>query len=89
VEVRLLGDDAELVVVEREPQPEASELEQEADSDARITLRLSATLKARVEAVSAREGVSVNTWIVRVLGQQARSRGRSWGGSRLTGYGRS
>jgi hypothetical protein len=89
VEVRLVGDDAELVVVEREPQPEAGELEPDADTDARITLRLSATLKTRVEAASAREGVSVNTWIVRILGQQARSQGRSWGGRRLTGYGRS
>ena len=89
VEVRLVGDDAELIVVERQPDPDAGEPEPDSDADARITLRLSSTLKARVEAASAREGVSVNTWIGRVLGQQARLQGRSRGGRRLTGYGRS
>ncbi len=89
VEVRLVGDNAELRVVQPEWTPEASEPEPDTDADARITLRLSSPLKARVEAASAREGVSVNTWIVRVLGQQVRQQGASRDGRRLTGYGRS
>ncbi len=85
VEVRLVGDNAELVVGATSP----SEPEGEGDADARITLRLSAQLKARVEAASAREGVSVNTYIVRALNQQARSDRVVKVGRRLSGYGRS
>jgi hypothetical protein len=85
VEVRLVGDNAELVVDmagRGEPEPEG-------DADARITLRLSAQLKARVEAASAREGISVNTYIVRALNQQARPEKGTKVGRRLSGYGRS
>jgi hypothetical protein len=85
VEVRLLGDDAELVVGTAGP----SEPELEGDADARITLRLSGQLKARVEAASAREGMSVNSYIVRALNQQARPERVVRAGRRLTGYGRS
>jgi HicB family len=85
VEVRLVGDNAELVVGAagaREPEPEG-------EADARITLRLSAQLKARIEAASAREGVSVNTYIVRALSQQTRPERAPKIGRRMTGYGRS
>jgi len=88
VDVRLAGDNVELVV-EAQMVSEPSEAEQEGEADARITLRLSAQLKARVEAASAREGVSVNTYIVRALSQQARSDWTSKGRRRLSGYGRS
>ena len=56
VEVRLIGSDAQLVVVDAEP-VEALDVEggTEAEADARITLRLPAHLKARVEEASARE----------------------------------
>ena len=57
---------------------------------ARITLRLPESLKASVEGAAAREGVSVNTWIVKALGRGlAPTGGSSRVGSRLTGYGRS
>jgi HicB family len=85
VEVRLVGDDAELVVGTAGP----SEPEREGEADARITLRLSAQLKARVEAASAREGVSVNSYIVRALNQQARPERTVRVGRRMTGFGRS
>jgi hypothetical protein len=93
VEVRLVGGDAELVVDANDP-PAPGDLEPEGEADARITLRLSAQLKARVEAASARDGVSVNTYVVRALNQQARAE-QPWsvqvtkGGHRLRGYGRS
>jgi hypothetical protein len=85
VEVRLVGDDAQLVV----GTAGATEAEPEGEADARITLRLSAQLKARIEAASAREGVSVNSYIVRALNQQARPDRAPKIGRRMTGYGRS
>jgi HicB family len=88
VEVRLVGGDVELVLTDTEPPPDAAPAEPDGELDARITLRLSSQLKARIEAASAREGVSVNTWIVRALGQHARPGSGLKGGRRLTGYGR-
>ena len=38
------------------------------DASARISLRLSEALKADIEAAAARDGVSVNTWLVRAAG---------------------
>lgn len=87
VEVRLMGGDADLVWVE-DPSAEAGP-EEDVDANARITLRLPAALKSRIEAASAREGVSVNTYIVRALGQQSRPDRGPKVGKRLTGYGRS
>jgi hypothetical protein len=87
VEVRIVGRDPELVLVrEGGSEPEAVE---EALS-ARITLRLPDGLKRRVEEGASREGISVNTWIVRALVREAGSSRRSSSGSRnrLTGYGR-
>jgi HicB family len=89
VEVRLNGNDADLVFVD-EVRPEAEpDLDVEGDSSARITLRLPATLKARIETASTREGVSVNTYIVRALGQQSRTGSGPKVGNRISGYGRS
>jgi predicted HicB family RNase H-like nuclease len=59
---------------------------------ARISLRLPESLKVRLEAAAARDGVSVNTWLVQALVRHAHAEPRpSSGGSRrrLTGYGRS
>src|SRR5919202_532894 len=59
---------------------------------ARISLRLPETLKAALEAAAAREGVSVNTWLVRTLSpvvSSAGGGGRRGPGNRLTGFGRS
>jgi hypothetical protein len=91
VEVRFAGSDPELVYVRDE---ETSPAEQADEAfTARITLRLPESLKARLETSAAREGVSVNTWLVQVLSRTGESR-PSTGGSggsrrRLTGYGRS
>jgi hypothetical protein len=59
---------------------------------ARLTLRLPDTLKARVEAAAARDGMSVNTWLVRVAGRALENPGRSGRrgpGQRITGYAKS
>ena len=56
---------------------------------ARITLRLPDALKQRVEEATAREGLSVNTWIVQALGRISSGAPRRSSGRRLSGYGRS
>jgi hypothetical protein len=87
VEVRIAGRDPELVLVREDGSvPEAVD---EAFS-ARITLRLPESLKQRVESAAAREGASVNTWLVQALQRAVEPRRSSSSGSRnrLTGYGR-
>jgi len=86
-EVRLAGGDLELVYVDEAPAP--PDPSEEAFS-ARITLRLPESLKSRLEAAAAADGLSVNTWLVQALTrlvepQPAAGRSRH----RLTGYGRS
>jgi predicted HicB family RNase H-like nuclease len=89
VEVRMAGDDVQLSYVEDAHVPARDT--DGGDLAARITLRLSESLKARVEEGAARDGVSVNTYIIRVLDRGAagsRTRGsRGSRGSRLRGYG--
>ncbi|MGH3080166.1 MAG: toxin-antitoxin system HicB family antitoxin [Gaiellaceae bacterium] len=84
VEVRLAGPDPELVYVgaERAEQPVVPA---EDGLTARITLRLPETLKRELEAAAAREGVSLNTWLVRALQRGAAPAPRRIG-KRLTGY---
>ena len=89
VEVRISGRDPELVLVR-----EDGSVPEQADEafSARITLRLPESLKQRVESAAAREGASVNTWLVQALQRSVESKPhRSGSGSRnrLTGYGRS
>ena len=58
---------------------------------ARITLRLPESLNQRVESAAAREGASVNTWLVQALQRAVEShphRSTSGSRNRLTGYGR-
>jgi HicB family len=88
VEVRIAGRDLQLVLVREDGT--APEPVDEAFS-ARITLRLPESLKQRVESAAAREGASVNTWLVQALQRSVESKShRSTSGSRnrLTGYGR-
>lgn len=88
VEVRIAGRDPELILVREAAEPEAPA---DATLDARITLRLPEAVKRRVEEAAARDGISVNTWIVRSLAREAgatRSGGGSGSRNRLTGYGR-
>jgi hypothetical protein len=87
VEVRVAGGDLELVHVNAmEPAP--AEAADEVFS-ARITLRLPESLKSRLEAAAATNGVSVNTWLVQALDRVIQPRRSASGSRRLTGYGRS
>jgi HicB-like protein involved in pilus formation len=90
LDVRLSGQDPELVYVEEEgeePQTQAAE----DGLTARITLRLPDSLKVTLEKAAEAEGVSVNTWLVRALQRSVSSGGgravRS--GKRITGYAQS
>jgi hypothetical protein len=90
VELRLVGGDAELVVIDEERDaPVEGPDDTDGDADARITLRVSSRLKAMVEAAAGREGVSVNSYIVRGLAQLARPEREVRVGRRLRGQGRS
>jgi hypothetical protein len=89
VEVRIAGRDPELVLVR-----EDGSIPEQVDEafSARITLRLPESLKQRVESAAAREGASVNTWLVQALQRSVESRSNrsiSSSRNRLTGYGRS
>lgn len=86
VEVRLAGQEPALVYVEEEPEATAPQPEQ--GMDARISLRLPEMLKAAAEAAAAREGLSVNAWIVRSLKRSLETPTRRTG-RRLTGFGES
>ena len=86
VEVRLTGQDPEFVFVGEEA--EAAPAGAEEAYTARISLRLPDALKTSVETAAAREGVSVNTWIVRALSRSATGPAVQ-SGNRLTGYARS
>lgn len=87
VEVRVSGRDPQLVYVEEQLEEEPSAPAEDGLS-ARITLRLPESLKATIEGVAEREGVSVNSWLVRAL-QRAVSAGSGRthrSGKRITGY---
>ena len=86
VEVRLSGQDPELVFVSDEP--EAPPAAGDEAYTARITLRLPEALKSTIEEAAGRDGVSVNTWIVRALSRSSTGPAVQ-SGNRLTGYARS
>jgi hypothetical protein len=89
LELRLAGSDPGLVFVDDEAlsaPPAADE-----PSAARLTLRLPERLKSQLEEAASREGVSVNTWLVRALSGAVSSRPhamRPGNPRRLVGYGR-
>lgn len=85
VEVRLAGQEPELVYVEAAA--EAGTFGEELS--ARISLRLPESLKTAVEKAAAREGVSTNAWLVRAIARATESRPAHVSGKRLTGYAQS
>jgi sarcosine oxidase gamma subunit len=89
VEVRMSGPDPQLVYVEEEGAAPATAADERVT--ARITLRLPESLKATIELVAGREGVSLNTWLIRAIARAVSSQPSRPPrvGNRLTGYGRS
>jgi hypothetical protein len=109
VDVRLRGGDLGFVVTAPAPPPEHLAPEREGPESAasvagpdaedggtaRITLRLPEALKARLEDAAAREGFSVNTWLVRAAtrglgpGEPVRAPERTrsrWSGQQYSGW---
>jgi hypothetical protein len=105
VDVRLRGQDAEFVVSQpaaeamSRPAPDAAPpvapaVARETDEGAttRLNLRLSESLKARIEEAAGRSGLSANAWLVRVAtaalseNEQPPMRDTRWGGQRYTGW---
>ena len=96
VEIRVAGDDVDLAYVEDVPTRTADfegigegDRERDRDMSARITLRLSESLKARVEEGAERQGISVNAFIVRTLelGASSEPKRKNYARNRLRGYG--
>jgi hypothetical protein len=85
IEVRLAGRDPELVVVMEETHDETPVATGE-ELSGRITLRLPETLKTRVEAAAALEGVSTNAWLIRSIARMLDSRHARRGRNRLQGF---
>jgi HicB family len=89
VDVRLAGQDPELVFVEDEEE-EAPAQQGDDGLSARITLRVPEALKVAVERAAEAEGVSVNTWLVRALQRAVTGGGRAVRtGKRISGYAQS
>jgi hypothetical protein len=85
VEVRMAGQSPSLVYVEaaeEEPATAGEEL------SARITLRLPGGLKGTLEVAAAREGVSVNTWVLRALARALSGPPPARRGNRMRGFAR-
>jgi HicB family len=105
IDVRLTGTQPEFVVTVAHATSDTGREPGEAGDEAgsaRVTLRLSESLKARVEAAAVTAGMSVNAWLVRAIGRalepqpggpRARSSssppGRKGLGKRYTGFARS
>jgi HicB family len=101
VELRLAEGEPTFVVTTAPPEAEYQEppavgADTEEPGTARLTLRVPDSLKARIEAAAARDGASVNTWLVRAASRslETASRGSQaagrWGpGQRITGFARS
>jgi HicB-like protein involved in pilus formation len=85
VEVRLAGQDPQLVYVSDEREEPAATGGDEAYT-ARITLRLPDALKSSIEDAAAREGVSLNTYVVRALSRFGGRTTTTQSRNRLTGY---
>ncbi len=86
IDVRLAGRDVQLAFAGDEPAPEAPATDDDSGTS-RITLRMADALKARVEEQAGRDGVSVNTWLVRAVSRALEPRRRS--GRRITGMAQS
>jgi hypothetical protein len=83
VELRLRGREPEFVVSTAHGEPGHGEaipaiaVEGDDGGSQRTTLRLPEHLKARVDEMAAREGVSVNTWLVRAVASAVETGGRA------------
>lgn len=83
IQARLDGDEVELIYL----QDESTSREIPSELNARITLRLPEDLKSRIETAATKEGISLNSWLLKasergsfavsIKGRQLRGKGRS------------
>lgn len=83
IQARLNGDEVELVYV----QDESAAREIPSELNARITLRLPEDLKSRIETAATKEGISLNSWLLKA--SERGSFSVSIGSRQLKGKGRS
>jgi uncharacterized protein (DUF1778 family) len=92
VTVALDGDEIRVDIVSAALPDEAPSPADEGEASARISLRLSEKLKSDVEQAAGRDGVSVNTWLVRAAGaalnRPAGGWPGGWGASAASSHGR-
>lgn len=62
IEARLSGDEVKLVYLQDEP---GVTREMPSELNARITLRLPEDLKSRIETAATKEGISLNSWLLK------------------------
>lgn len=94
VSVRLDADELRVAITTSDAgQPPLAPRMDEGDASARISLRLSESLKADVDTAAANAGISVNTWLVRAAAAaldspaaDSRSRARGPAVNRVTGW---
>jgi hypothetical protein len=98
VTVHIDGDELRVVVAHPPAETAEAPRPDDGEANARISLRLSETLKADIEQAAARSDLSVNTWLVRAAANALRggggwSAGSDWsaghpgrGSSRITGW---
>ena len=97
VDIRMRGRDPEVVVVPAEHEPAAEptgddDAPEDDGSVARISLRLPENLKSRAETAAAAAGISLNSWLVRAVGDALREGGQRSSGRgprRYSGFARS
>jgi hypothetical protein len=90
VSVRLDGDSVHTELAAGAPD-DADVRSDDGEQSARISLRLSESLKSEVDAAATRDGVSVNTWLVRAAATAVSGPRGAWNDRRgpqhrLTGY---
>ena len=84
VEIRLVGQEPSLVYVEERETAEPAAADD--GMTARITLRLPESLKVAIEVAATKDGLSVNTWLVRELKRAAHRSAHKSFGSGLSGF---
>ena len=90
VNLQLTGDQVRFTVItppDPEPAEPAASRSDDGDATARISLRLTDTLKADIERAAGKAGVSVNSWLVRAATRALRPDGAPAGGWRSAGGG--
>lgn len=88
ISLRLDGDQLRVEVSQSAPK-QAARAADEGELSARISFRLSEALKAGVEAAAAHDGLSVNSWLVRVTGSAigaTADRGHHHNSQRVSGW---